>query len=230
MLVELMGGRIEVSSEPGQGSTFRFFIQLETPSQEVQSRPVVRYGVPSPSSVAARSLHVLVVEDNAINQKVLARQLSKAGLTCERAYSSSEHVALPLSSPDLTPSSFLFSVASDGQEGLDLLLNSRSEGRKLFNCILMDVKWVSFPLSSAGDEGVVNTSLIVVALFLASSMPIMDGISATKAIRSMEQSGELSWRSSIFGLTGECEEAQGKARDATPTDLFLSLFPVPGNA
>ncbi|KAL7409075.1 hypothetical protein BDY24DRAFT_404537 [Mrakia frigida] len=153
MLVELMGGRIEVSSEPGQGSTFRFFIQLETPSQEVQSRPVVRYGVPSPSSVAARSLHVLVVEDNAINQKVLARQLSKAGLTCE--------------------------LASDGQEGLDLLLNSRSEGRKLFNCILMDV-----------------------------NMPIMDGISATKAIRSMEQSGELSWRSSIFGLTGNAQEKQ----------------------
>jgi len=84
MLVELMGGKIEVSSEPGRGSTFRFYIQLETPSEDVQSQPVVRYGVPSTASVSARSLHVLVVEDNAINQKVLARQLSKAGLTCQR--------------------------------------------------------------------------------------------------------------------------------------------------
>jgi len=43
-------------------------------------------------------------------------------------------------------------------------------------------------------------------LFFTLSMPIMDGITATKKIRSMEASGELSWRSSIFGLTGKFEE------------------------
>ena len=34
-------------------------------------------------------LHILVVEDNQINQTILKRQMVKAGLTCEGEYSES---------------------------------------------------------------------------------------------------------------------------------------------
>jgi len=88
-ITELMGGRIEVASEHGQGSSFRLFITAHLPN----ARAVVRrYEYFSPTYEEARlwqawligpKPHVLIVEDNRINQTVLMRQLRHVGLTCE---------------------------------------------------------------------------------------------------------------------------------------------------
>ncbi|HEY3443392.1 MAG TPA: PAS domain S-box protein [Paludibaculum sp.] len=74
-LVELMGGRLYVSSEECNGSAFAFTIQI----------PVATGGEPvggEPSTIPARSqagLRVLVAEDNAINQRLILRMLDRAG-------------------------------------------------------------------------------------------------------------------------------------------------------
>jgi len=74
-LVELMGGQIEVTSEPGEGSTFSFALAL----------PAVSTGPDSPSDEslddsAPRTLtRVLVAEDNRTNQLVARGLLSRMG-------------------------------------------------------------------------------------------------------------------------------------------------------
>jgi signal transduction histidine kinase len=73
-LCTLQDGRIEAVS-PGKGSVFRFFIRAEAvikPIEMIRSK-----SVPEGRSVAVdfQSLHVLVVDDNVINRKTLARQL-----------------------------------------------------------------------------------------------------------------------------------------------------------
>jgi CheY-like chemotaxis protein len=77
-LTEKQGGEICVSSVAGQGSTFGFYVK----TRRVEKRPQTlnelfkERGITSPS---AREFHVLLVEDNIINQQVLGKQLRKAG-------------------------------------------------------------------------------------------------------------------------------------------------------
>ena len=87
-----MGGRIEVASEHGKGSTFRFFItarSCQTQKRLADSEVVGGEGLPRKRTTGKNSigeaakLHVLIVEDNLINQTVLMRQLRHVGLTCE---------------------------------------------------------------------------------------------------------------------------------------------------
>lgn len=81
---------------------------------------------------------MLIVEDNAINQKVLSRQLKNAGYIC--------------------------TVANNGREGLDVLLEERTKTP--------------------------NSSPIAVVL-MDVEMPVMGGLEAIRLLREMEKTGEV---------------------------------------
>jgi signal transduction histidine kinase/HPt (histidine-containing phosphotransfer) domain-containing protein/ActR/RegA family two-component response regulator len=73
-LITLMGGTIDVDSTPGQGSTFRFDIQLRrVPAEQPVERTEPAAAKPD------RRLKVLLAEDNPTNRHVATRMLTRLG-------------------------------------------------------------------------------------------------------------------------------------------------------
>ncbi|HEV7715473.1 MAG TPA: ATP-binding protein, partial [Steroidobacteraceae bacterium] len=78
-LVELMGGKVEFSSEPGAGS--RFWFTLPAPASEV----TVPRSQPAMPEMA--DMRVLIVDDLYVNRSLLSKQLDAWGITHEIAES-----------------------------------------------------------------------------------------------------------------------------------------------
>ena len=74
-LVELMGGRLECRSDPGEGATFSFQLALDAAAET--NAPVSTVSVIDPG---AAPLRVLVVDDNANNRRLVELLLSHTGI------------------------------------------------------------------------------------------------------------------------------------------------------
>ncbi len=78
-LVKMMGGKLIASSEEGQGSVFQFCLPL--PIAAVV--PIAEESVLYPFSLKPlEGVHVLIVDDNPINLRVLTEQLERIGIRC----------------------------------------------------------------------------------------------------------------------------------------------------
>ncbi|CAG9987970.1 unnamed protein product [Clonostachys byssicola] len=138
----------------------------ETPSlaAEVPAPP------PPPGPKSGNNLHLLLVDDNEINLRLLVMFMKKCRFTYE--------------------------VAENGQEALDKFKAGCLDGpgggsARRFDFVLMDI-----------------------------SMPVMNGIEATKHIRSFERENKLP-RSNIIALTGLASEDTRREADAAGVDIYL---------
>ena len=87
-LARLMGGDIGVDSAPGRGSTFWFTVRVERRDE---------FGDPLADATSAlKDARVLVVDDAALNRRILSQQLIAWGVHVESASSGSEALSMLL--------------------------------------------------------------------------------------------------------------------------------------
>jgi signal transduction histidine kinase len=80
-LIDLMGGRLAVETDVGKGSTFRVTLALGVGDLGTLA-PAEDTGLSPPTDLAG-GLHVLVAEDNDVNQLVIRALLSQLGHRCD---------------------------------------------------------------------------------------------------------------------------------------------------
>lgn len=203
-LIRKQGGRIGAISTPRQGSTFVFYIMARlatTPPEEppssvpktndndqtrktgngpvVASLPIRTNPTPNGASptLARCNFHLLLVEDNMINQQILRKQLVRSGCTVY--------------------------VANHGVEALKFLRTStlwaKNEGQgPCIDVVLMD--W---------------------------EMPIMDGLTCTQEIRSLEKAGCFTCHPEVIAVTANARPEQVRiAKDAGIDALMPKPFTV----
>lgn len=87
-LTQLMGGDLGCESTPGQGSMFWFTIRVREAGKAAQDQK----GEAHPASAATGPLcgHVLIVEDNDVNQMLIAAYLDQFGVSHETAVNGRE--------------------------------------------------------------------------------------------------------------------------------------------
>jgi signal transduction histidine kinase/DNA-binding response OmpR family regulator len=81
-IIHMMGGRVEVASEPGQGSTFAFEAPFAPPAREAPERSALTGDL--------AGLRVLAVDDHEANRRILVEFATRMGMTAEAAASGSE--------------------------------------------------------------------------------------------------------------------------------------------
>lgn len=88
-LVELMGGEITVHSVSGEGSIFTFTALLDH-APILLEKTAPQHALPLPD----KPLHLLLVEDNDLNQLVASERLKQMGITCSIANNGQEAVEM----------------------------------------------------------------------------------------------------------------------------------------
>lgn len=96
-LVEKMGGTIRVSSTPGVGTEFRFYLSFPVvqPEKESQNKECVqRTKQDMKEDKPLRGYHILLAEDNEINMEIAEFYLEEAGAQVTKAWNGREAAEL----------------------------------------------------------------------------------------------------------------------------------------
>jgi PAS domain S-box-containing protein len=111
-ILDAMGSKLEVESQPGLGSKFSFTITFDAETIASNKVPFFRSHMDEIKKPSFEG-EVLVCEDSVMNKQVICEHLMRIGLKV--------------------------AVANDGKEGVDMVAARAASGKKQYDLVLMDI-------------------------------------------------------------------------------------------
>jgi len=201
VLVEHMGGALTLDSTPGRGSTFAFALPLAAVDAPGTTAPAAARiaGFDGPAR------HVLVVDDHAVNRRVVVELLAPVGFTCEEFESGDAALVRLEQTTEPWPDLLILDVRMAGLDGLDLTRRIRTlpRGREV-RILLMSASVLTFDPragEAAGADG-----------FLAKPFR------APELLAKVGELLDLHWR-----------EETGPVHATPPPEALAGAAPLPGD-
>lgn len=121
-MVDLMGGRIQVNSTIGVGTTFTVDIPLRLVEETAEEQICADTAA---ESVSISGVRMLVAEDNDLNAEILMELLEREGAVCQRAENGRIAVDAFLSAPENTYDMILMDIQMPVMNGYDAVREIR---------------------------------------------------------------------------------------------------------
>ena len=138
-IIEMMGGRLEAESSPGNGSKFSFELVFETVDAPARGKDSNDNNDNTMVEKPQFDGLVLLCEDNRMNQEVICEHLDRVGLKTM--------------------------IAENGKAGVDMVKDRVNKGQKPFDLIFMDMQMpVMDGLEAAAKIAALGTKTPIVAM------------------------------------------------------------------
>ena len=123
-IIDMMGGTITVQSEKGIGTTFTVTLTFKMDDKPIETEQVAAAEISSLSHT-----HVLVAEDNELNQEIILATLEEAGISADIAENGAVAVEMLLSSRPDYYSLVLMDIQMPVMNGYEAIKAIRASGR-----------------------------------------------------------------------------------------------------
>ncbi|KAK4192532.1 hypothetical protein QBC35DRAFT_226265 [Podospora australis] len=226
-LTELQNGAIGVTSQPGVGSTFVFYIQAYLPSEEGK-REAEAYAALTKTVGSNNETQIKVFDPHPTTPTGVLPPSPIASVTPVRKNRGSLNSTLQLHDVLLVEDNPVNqSVTRKGLESAGLNVRVANHGAECLDMLRFTDRWV---LSSEDkSKGDITPRYPLSLILMDIEMPVIDGLTCTRRIRKLEREGKLlGGRIPIIAVSANARPEQiSAAMDAGCDEVMVKPFRIP---
>ena len=191
-IIQLMGGKIELTSKISQGTTFWF--DLELPLAETSLLPVLSGSILTTGGQLSFPVKILVVDDSDDNRFLLVSYLELLGFTLAEASNGKEGLEI---AKTFQPNAILADLAMPVMDGKDMIAKVKQEP-ELENTVIITI--------SANGQSILESSSVNCHAFLAKPVDLAQLLELLDNYLELDWQKDLALETDLSTLVTPCQQ------------------------